>query len=123
MDLHLLNRLCAGGVLMTHYNKEHTIHPNTRLVIGLVLSLALLGLTYFLVATGKLGGAFTWYVVMGLAFLQALVQLICFLHLGKEASPYWSTQLFIFMLIIMAIIVLGSIWIMHNLNYNMMGYK
>lgn len=56
-----------------------------------------------------------------LAFGQFIVQLVYFLHLGTERKPRWKLLVFWFMIIIVAIIVVGSIWIMDNLNYNMMG--
>lgn len=55
-----------------------------------------------------------------LALLQVAVQLYFFLHLGGEPRPRWNLWTFLFMSSIMLIIVIGSLWIMHNLNYNMM---
>jgi cytochrome o ubiquinol oxidase operon protein cyoD len=91
-----------------------------RLSLGLVCSLILLGSMYTLVNTQALPRPFLNYTIMGLAFLQALVQLVCFLHLGSETSPFWNTLLFLFMLAIMLIVVVGSVYIMYNLNYHMM---
>lgn len=48
------------------------------------------------------------------------IQLFFFLHLGQESKPYWNSQLFLFMLTILVILVIGSLWIMHNLSYNVM---
>lgn len=55
-----------------------------------------------------------------LAAGQFVVQLIYFLHLGAEQHPRWKQLVFWFMILIVFIIVVGSIWIMNNLNYNMM---
>lgn len=60
-------------------------------------------------------------LISGLALLQAIVQLLFFLHLGQEAKPKWETVVFIFMVSILLIIVLGSLWIMHDLNMRMMS--
>ena len=59
--------------------------------------------------------------VCALALLQAFVQLILFLHLGKESSPRWNLLIFLFMILIVFILVFGSVWIMTNLNYNLMA--
>ena len=91
-----------------------------RLSIGLICSLILLGVMYTLVKTQSLPRPFLTSAIMGLAFLQASVQLVCFLHLGSETSPFWNTLLFLFMLAIMLIVVIGSVYIMYNLNYHMM---
>lgn len=53
------------------------------------------------------------------AILQLIVQLLFFFHLGRESKPRLNTVSFLFMLMVVGIIALGSLWIMHNLNYNM----
>jgi cytochrome o ubiquinol oxidase operon protein cyoD len=58
--------------------------------------------------------------IVCLAVGQLLVQLLCFLHLGSEARPRWNLLIFLLAVLIIAIIVGGSLWIMANLNYNMM---
>ena len=54
-----------------------------------------------------------------LAAVQLVIQLLTFLHLNTEARPRWQTQSFLFTMLTAVIIVVGSIWIMVNLNYNM----
>ena len=105
---------------MNQFTEEHWNSTTKRLTIGFFISLVLLISIYMIVAHQLIEKSIACYVIVGLAFLQAIVQLICFLHLGTEQFPYWSNLLFIFMLIILTIIVLGSVWIMYNLNYNMM---
>ena len=56
-----------------------------------------------------------------LAITQLLVQLFLFLHLGKESRPKWNLIAFLFMLLVVVIIVIGSVWIMKSLDYNMMS--
>jgi cytochrome o ubiquinol oxidase operon protein cyoD len=48
-----------------------------------------------------------------------MVQLIFFLHIGEERGGRWKLLTFVFVLMTLGIIVVGSIWIMNNLNYNM----
>ena len=60
-------------------------------------------------------------VLAGLAIMQMIVQLVFFLHLGDEVRPRYKLASFVFMAGILAIIVVGSIWIMDNLNYNMIN--
>lgn len=59
-------------------------------------------------------------LVMALAAAQMVIQLVFFLHLGNESSPKWNLAAFAFMLLMLGILVIGSLWIMNNLNYNMM---
>ncbi len=68
----------------------------------------------------ELGHKSLTMLVLGLAFIQAAVQLIFFLHLGKEPGPRWNLAAFMSTAGIILIVVAGSIWIMYHLNYNMM---
>lgn len=91
----------------------------SKYITGFVLSLVLTLLAYFIVV----GGASGWWLVpvLGvLALVQMMVQLIFFLHLGEEAKPRWKMMSFLFMAGALTIVVAGSIWIMANMNYNML---
>lgn len=57
--------------------------------------------------------------IIGLALVQFLVQLFFFLHLGRETKPRWKLVVFGFMIGVVGILVIGSLWIMSNLNYRM----
>jgi cytochrome o ubiquinol oxidase operon protein cyoD len=57
----------------------------------------------------------------GLAVGQLLVQLGLFLHMGSEPKPRWNLMATLFSLMVVIIVVGGSLWIMNNLNYNMMS--
>lgn len=59
--------------------------------------------------------------ILGLAVVQLMVQLVFFLHLGKESGPRWRLAAFASTLGIVLIVIIASIWIMNNLNYNMMA--
>jgi cytochrome o ubiquinol oxidase operon protein cyoD len=86
--------------------------------VGFVLSLALTIAAYSMVRGEVLTGWPLIYSLTGLALVQTLVQLLFFLHLRHEAEPRWKLLVFDFMLLIIAILVFGSLWIMNNLNYN-----
>jgi len=60
-------------------------------------------------------------LVLSSAILQLVVQLIFFLHLGREKKPRWNLQALLAAIGIIIILVVGSIWIMNNLNYSMMN--
>ena len=65
-----------------------------------------------------------WHLVialLALAVAQLVVQLVCFLHLGREKRPYWNLVVFIFMGGVVLIVALGSLWIMYSLNHRMMN--
>lgn len=90
-------------------------------VIGFVLAVVLTLIAYFVVVNKLLDGFALAATLMGLAAVQFMVQLVFFLHLGQNRkSGPWTVASFYFMIIVLVIVVLGSLWIMHNMNYNMM---
>ena len=89
--------------------------------IGFIACLLLTTLSFFLVITKPFAVAHVIYALVGLALLQAIIQLIFFLHVGQEAKPRWNTLIFYFMVLVLLIIVLGSLWIMHDLDERMMS--
>lgn len=54
-----------------------------------------------------------------LALAQFAAQIYFFLHLGRETKPRWKLLVLFFMILVVLIVVIGSIWIMYNLNYHM----
>lgn len=58
-------------------------------------------------------------LIAGLAFAQLAAQLVYFFHLGKETKPRFNTIAFYSMAMVVGIIVIGTLWIMANLDYNM----
>lgn len=90
-------------------------------LIGFVVSLVLTALSFYLVAEKMLSGDVLIYALIGLAVLQAFVQLFFFLHVGQEeAKPRWATIVFSYTFLILLIVLIGSLWIMHDLNDRMM---
>lgn len=85
-------------------------------VIGFFTSLFLTCLSFLAVIYEIFPPMYLIHTIVGLAILQAAVQLIFFLHLGQEASPRWETMIFLFMVLILLIIALGSLWIMYDLE-------
>lgn len=60
------------------------------------------------------------FVVLLFAFMQLAVQLIFFLHLVHESKPRWNLMFFVSTFALILVVVVASVWIMNNLNYNMM---
>ncbi len=88
--------------------------------LGFVLSILLTLAAYFIVANHLLSGSMATITIVVLAFIQLWVQLIFFLHLGQESKPRWNLSMFLATSSLILIVVIGSLWIMHHLNYNMM---
>jgi cytochrome o ubiquinol oxidase operon protein cyoD len=101
-----------------------TTKPKNRLLLGyltgFLLSLILTGAAYIAVTEQLIPSSEVGSFVVKLAIIQIAVQLLFFLHLGQESRPRWKLTVFFLMLVVLVILVFGSLWIMENLNYNMM---
>ncbi len=100
--------------------ENSTKSPLKSYVLGFVLSIVLTLAAYFFVVLKTFSPGILLSVIMGLGVIQAVIQLVLFLHLGKEGKPHWNTLTFLFMLSVLLIVVLGSLWIMAHLDYNML---
>ena len=87
--------------------------------IGGILALFLTIAAYGLVVTDVLDQKAAAAIVLGLALLQFMVQSKFFLHIMPTRLRDARTASYLFVLVMIAIIVAGSLWIMANLNYNM----
>ena len=91
-------------------------------VIGFVASLLLTAASFSYCHTqGCSQDTALIYTIVGLALVQAIVQLLFFLHVGQEAKPRWETVVFYFMVLVLLIIAIGSLWIMYDLNDRVMS--
>jgi len=86
-------------------------------IIGFILSLLLTFAAYFCVVNNLFGGQRLVIVALIFALLQVFVQLSFWLHLWKEKKPRWNLLILLSTLAIILTVVLGSLWIMNNLNY------
>lgn len=94
--------------------------PLMMYLVGFGLSVILTFLAYASVVSKAYSARVTIGLVVFFAVIQLFVQLIFFLHLGREAKPRWRWVTLGFGALVVGIVVFGSLWIMDNLNYNMM---
>ncbi|WP_312950155.1 cytochrome o ubiquinol oxidase subunit IV [Superficieibacter sp.] len=87
---------------------------------GFILSIILTVIPFWLVMSGAVSHGAILGTILVTAVVQILVHLVCFLHMNTSSEERWNLTAFVFTVIIIAILVVGSIWIMWNLNYNMM---
>lgn len=89
-------------------------------VVGLVLAFMLTLMSFGIVARDMFSRTEMIIVLMTLAVIQLFVQVVCFLRLNNSREGKWELMPFIFTIFIVLVIVIGSLWIMFSLNYNMM---
>ena len=58
--------------------------------------------------------------VIALAFLQIILHTVFFLHINTRAEGGWTLLALVFTVVIVAIVISGSLWIMYHLKGNMM---
>lgn len=105
----------------THSTSQSVQHnPLKSYVTGFVLSLVLTLVAYAIVTAHIFNPAVVVSSILFLALLQFVVQVVFFLHLNREKSPRLDSFIFFTTLSGVFIVVVGSIWIMNHLNYNMM---
>ena len=88
-------------------------------IVGFVLSIILTVIPFWMVMNPSESHSTILYVIVGMALLQILVQLVYFLHMNSSSEGSWNLIAFIFTVLIVAILVVGSLWIMFHLNTNM----
>ncbi len=88
--------------------------------IGLGLSIALTLLSYLFGVYKVLPLNYTYIAITAFAVIQLIVQIVYFLHINSDGKPHWNMVSFVFALIMIFIVVAGSLWVMYNLNENMM---
>lgn len=83
------------------------------------MSLIFTFIPYYLVTEHVVSGNMLLATILGFAMLQMIIQLVFFLHLGREKSPHWQLLFLISTVGLILVVVGGSLWIMHHLHYNM----
>ncbi len=87
---------------------------------GFILSVILTVAAFGAVMIGGVSRAAILTVIFSAAILQVLVHLHYFLHLDTSSDSRWNLQWLIFTIMLIALFVGGSLWIMWHLNYRLM---
>lgn len=89
--------------------------------IGFVLSVILTAIPFWLVMNHVIAStSAAKLVLLVFAAVQVVVHMIYFLHLNTKAEGGWTFLATIFTIIMVAIVLAGSIWVMYHLDVNMM---
>jgi len=89
-------------------------------VIGLILSLEFTGVVYLTVTQHLLIGSAATLLLAACAVAQCLTQLYFFLHLNSGSGARLRLALLAIASLIIAIVLVGSLWVINNLNQRMM---
>ncbi|MGO4404996.1 cytochrome o ubiquinol oxidase subunit IV [Bosea sp. RAF48] len=90
-------------------------------ITGFLLSVVLTAIPFWLVMNDVLSNSvLTAIVIMGFAAVQIVVHMVYFLHMNSRSESGWTMMALIFTIVIVAIALSGSLWVMYHLNNNMM---
>lgn len=93
-------------------------HAYRSYVLGFILSVVTTLIAYLLVVNNSLPTQALIYTVLGIAVVQLVVQVVFFLHVGRGKD--WKLITFLFTILVVAIVVIGTVWVMDHLNHSMM---
>ncbi|MBL4826395.1 MAG: cytochrome o ubiquinol oxidase subunit IV [Spongiibacteraceae bacterium] len=108
---------------MSAHNISHggAAHGSVKeYVIGLLLSIVLTGIAFGVVMSGAVAESISLILILLCAVAQVMVQLVFFLHMNTSSDQLWNTTSAVFVVILVAILIVGSVWIMQHLNHNML---
>ncbi|HHW4678356.1 MAG TPA: cytochrome o ubiquinol oxidase subunit IV [Xylella sp.] len=108
----------------TDHSSKHAAQSDSNhiksYIIGFVLAIILTVIPFGMVMRGGFSKEITVTVISVLAAAQMLVHLVYFLHMDLSQKQRSNLQVALFSLLIIGIVIIGSLWVMHNLNVNMM---
>lgn len=81
-------------------------------VIGLILSLGLTFLALWIALGLTLPVPVTLTLIVGLAIIQAIIQLFMFMHVMEGTDPWHQILALVFGLFVVAAMVVGTLWIL-----------
>jgi cytochrome o ubiquinol oxidase operon protein cyoD len=93
----------------------------TSYLVGLALALTLTAIPFGFVAAPLLSPSTTLAIIAVSAIAQIVVHLRFFLHLGLKRSPPEMLVTLCFAAVLIVIMAGGSLWILSDLHYRMMG--
>ena len=99
---------------------EVTIHEGIAgYVIGFVLACALTAASFYVLTTSLIWGPAIPVALVALAIAQMGVHLVFFLHINTAPDNTNNVLALAFGVLIVALVIGGSLWIMDHLNENM----
>mgnify|MGYP001273070520 FL=1 len=88
---------------------------------GFLLSMLLTAIPFWLVMAKVLPTpTVTTLVILAFAMAQVVVHMVYFLHMNPKSEGGWNLLALIFTAVLLVIVLIGTLWVMHHMNSNMM---
>jgi cytochrome o ubiquinol oxidase subunit IV len=89
-------------------------------LVGLALATLITGVAFFIASTSLVWGPSIPIALVVLAIAQIGVHLIFFLHITTGPDNINNVLALAFGVLVVFLLIVGSLWIMSNMNHNMM---
>lgn len=90
-------------------------------VQGFVLSVILTAIPFWLVMSEVFTNpTVTTLIILLFAMVQVVVHMVYFLHMNSKSEGGWNLTALLFTAVLLVIVLAGTLWVMHNMNTNMM---
>lgn len=108
----------------TDTHQHHDTHSAQlrSYLTGFLLAIVLTAIPFALVMAHAAKPAVLLPVILAIGVLQMVVHLKYFLHLTGTADGTWNLTALFLTIVIVAIVVAGSLWVVYELNVNMMPW-
>lgn len=107
-----------------HHDDHNNDGPPSSLrdyLIGFSLSVILTAIPFWLVMDGIITDRSLGLLVLGaLAAVQMVVHMVYFLHMSGRVQAGWTMLTTLFTIVFVVIAIAGTLWVMFNMNINMM---
>ena len=90
-------------------------------VLGFIFSILLTIIPYYIVTENIFGRESLFLAAVFFGIAQLFIKVIFFLHLHPKSRPHWNIVIFVYTIVIVSFLLIGSMWIMYHLNMNLMG--
>ena len=105
-----------------HHHESGEDHGSFKsYMIGFILSVILTAIPFWLVMGDVLENrTATVILIMVFGVIQVFVHMIYFLHMNTKSQGGWTFMSLLFTLVVVMIALVGSLWVMYNMNKHMM---
>ncbi|MDM1763129.1 cytochrome o ubiquinol oxidase subunit IV [Acinetobacter sichuanensis] len=108
---------------MSHdHNSAGASHGNVKqYTIGFIVSVLLTIVPFYMAMhPADFGRGAIVATIAITAVAQVLVQLVFFLHMNSSSEQRWNVIAFVYTILCIAVLLIGSVWVMNYLHSNMM---
>ncbi|HYG06080.1 MAG TPA: cytochrome o ubiquinol oxidase subunit IV [Stenotrophomonas sp.] len=104
-----------------NHSESHAGHGGVKsYLIGFAMAVVLTVIPFALVMNHTFSPGTTVLIISIMAAVQMLVHIVYFLHMDRSPEQRSNIHVGLFSVLIIGIVVIGSLWVMHNMNINMM---